>query len=60
MMGISEQRRMTTLERKVEELEARLAIVERVDSYATADEIVPRRRPGRPPRKIEPELPPAA
>lgn len=58
MMGISEARRMVEIERKLEELEARLAIVERADSYATADSIVPR-RPGRP-RKVQPDLPPAA
>jgi hypothetical protein len=59
MMGISEQQRMIRLERKVEELEARLAVVERADSFENAESIVPRRR-GRPPRKLEPDLPPAA
>jgi hypothetical protein len=59
MMGISEQVRMRALEKKVEELEARLAIVERADAYESAEAIVPRRKPGRPARKLEIEAAPA-
>ena len=58
MMGILEQARMKALERRVDELEARLAIVERADSYENSEAIVPRRR-GRP-RKVETEAPSAA
>ncbi len=58
MMGISEQQRFNKLVAKVEELEARLAVVERADSYANSDEITPRRRPGRP-RKDETAAPAA-
>jgi len=50
MMSLMEMARMKALEQKVEQLEARLSIVERAESFAVQDE--PRRRPGRP-RKIE-------
>jgi hypothetical protein len=59
MMSFLEQARMKALEKKCEELEARLAIVERADSYENSAAIVPRRR-GRPARKVEPEAPSAA
>lgn len=59
MMGISETQRFNALVAKVEELEARLAVVERADSYENSDSITPRRR-GRPPRKVEAEAPSAA
>jgi hypothetical protein len=58
MMGISEMQRMIRLEREVEELKARLTIVERAESYENSDALAPRRRPVRP-RKDE-TLPPAA
>ena len=60
MMGISEARRMRELETKLEEIEARLAVVERADSFENSDSIVPRRKPGRPARKVEAEATPAA
>lgn len=60
MMGILEQARMRALEQKVEELEARLAVVERADSYENSDAIVPRRRARAALRKVEPEAPSAA
>ena len=50
MMSLMEMARMKALEQKVEQLEARLSIVERAESFAVQNE--PRRRPGRP-RKIE-------
>lgn len=59
MMGISESRRMQALERKLEELELRLAVVERAESFENSDSIAPRRKPGRPARKVETEAPPA-
>jgi BMFP domain-containing protein YqiC len=47
-MSIEMMNRIRALEAKCEALEARLAIVERAESYEQQEEMVPRRKPGRP------------
>lgn len=53
MMSLMEQAHMRALEKRIDELEARLAVVERAEAFEKS-EVVPR-RPGRPRKEANAE-----
>jgi hypothetical protein len=53
-MSIADQNRIRELERRCDELESRLAIVERAESYAVTEPVP--RRPGRPRKVVDEQI----